>query len=192
MTHRVPDFALITEELTARLANEASQRSEEVVVGYTAKRHEPIKEKRLVPGLFRCVIQAEGGLVMEFGTGPGLCMVQRMVAEDMVTALNRHLHHDGCWLFNFAAPEPKPEVPEDGRRYGRFAILWMDSDGDIQFAIDCERAFEMTITEGPDALIEKCERAWSWWKWQRGILELRPGETYKRALGEQAPSATRH
>ncbi len=191
--HRVHDRALITEELLARLANEASLRTEEVVTGYTAKRHQPIKEKRLVPGPFRAVIQAENGLAMEFGTGPQLCMVQRMVAEDMVGALNKHLHHDGCWLFNFAAPEPKPEiVVEDGRRYGRFAILWMDEDGDIQFAIDCERPFEKTIEEGPDALIEKCAKAFQWWQMQREWLELRPGETYKRALGERAPSQTRH
>jgi hypothetical protein len=191
--HLVPDFALITDEMTARLGNEAALRIEQVTVGFTAKRGEPIKERRLVAGPFRCVIQAEGGHVVEFGTGPELCMVQRMVAEDMVIELNRQLHHDGCWLFNFATPEPKPAVVvETGRRYGRFAILWMDADGDIQFAIDCERAFEKTIEEGPAALAEKCERAFTWWRWQRGLLEIRPGETFKKALGEQAPSATRH
>lgn len=187
--HLVPDFALVTDEMTARLGNEASLGVEDVVVGYTAKRNEPIKEKRLVKGPFRCVIQAEGGHVLEFGTGPALMAVQRMVSEDMVVALNRHLHHDGCWLFNFAAPEDAhPVAVVDGRLYRRFAILWMDKDGDIQFAIDCERPFEKTCEEGPDALIEKCEMAHKFWRQQLQWLDLRPGETFKKALGEKAPS----
>lgn len=177
--HLVPDFALVTEEMTARLGNEASLRIETIKV-------DGVNTKRLVPGPFRCVIQAEGGLVMEFGTGPALGMVQRMVADDMVAELNKQLHHDGCWLFNFANPEPVSIAVEMGRRYARFAILWMDRDGDIQFAIDCERPFEKTIEEGPDALAEKCSKAWDWWHFHmRTVLDPQPHEMFKKALGEK-------
>lgn len=179
MPHAVPDFAIITEYLTDRLGNEASQRF---------KMHKVNGEdvKFRIPGPFRAVIEAEGGQRLEFGTGPALMMEQRMLAEDLVTALNKHLHHDGCWMFSFCDPAPKSKIQiGSGREYGRFVILWMDRDGDIQFPIECSRPFHVYLTEGPNALIEKCEKAYQqWFLYMRTILDPQPDELYKRALGE--------
>lgn len=134
------------------------------------------------------------------GNPPPLDEMQVMFGQDMVRVLNRHLHHDGAWVVLFthpshvhkAGPIDLPVVGGLPTMYGRFAFLWMDRDGDVQFTMDSVSDFFEVLSEGPDPWIERAEQAWQNWKHvMRDVLAPKEGETYKRALGEAAPSAGR-
>jgi hypothetical protein len=181
--HKVPDHALVTEELIARLGAEASQQT----ISELVPDEHGVKQlrKRALPGPFCAVLETGSGQPQQFGSGPQLCAEQGMLAIDMVKALNRELHHDGCWLFCFCNPSPQPIVLVTGVEYGRFVILWMDQDGDVQFSYECDRPFELYLIEGPLPLMEKCEKAWQQWHlYMRQVLDPQPDELYKKALGE--------
>lgn len=113
---------------------------------------------------------------------------QQMFARDMAWALNKHLHHDGRWIVQWVEPAASPVVLLTGTRYGKCLMIWMDGDGDIQFPIEMEEPFEVIAAAGPDPWMEHAERGWWTWKNLQSALDLRPHETYKRALGEAAPS----
>lgn len=176
--HKVPDHALITAELIARCGQEASQSSKTILADGKPR-------KIALPGLFSAVLETSEGKPMQFGSGPQLCAEQAMYAIAMVQGLNKHLHHDGCWMFCFCNPDPAPVVLVTGVEYGRFVILWMDADGDVQFGIECDSPFDEYLIEGPDPRIEKAEKAWRQWKhFMREVLDPQPDELYKKALGE--------
>lgn len=121
---------------------------------------------------------------------------QQMFAADMAAALNRALHHDGAWLVAFTHPETHVMgLPLIGSSvpvpFGRWVALWIDGDGDPQFTMDNEDPFVECLVSGVQYWIEQAEQAWQRWKYHmRDVLDPRPGETFKRALGEQ-PSGDR-
>lgn len=159
--HKVPDRALITPTLLRRLEDEAG-------------------------GLYWALLQNSESKLIEHSTGPAIISDQKMLAVDLVPALNKHLHHDGAWLIVFCDPAPGAFVPVSGSNYGRFVIMWMDRDGDAQFSIEFDRDFTLYLVEGPDPMLEKCEAAWQNWNWaMKTVIQPREGQTFKRALGEK-------
>ena len=165
--HKVPDHALITPTLLRRLEDEAG-------------------------GRYWALLQNSESKLIEHATGPAIVADQKMFAADMIPALNKHLHHDGAWLIVFCDPAPGTFVPIAGTNYGRFVIMWMDKDGDVQFPIEFDRDFTFYLIEGPDLMLEKCEAAWQNWKWaMKAIIQPKEGQTFKRALGEK-PLPTMH
>jgi hypothetical protein len=159
--HKVSDRALMTPLLLKRFGAEALLTAND-------------------PRYWACLISSEGNFI-EHQSGAEPMPEQRMFAADMVTALNKHLHHDGAWLIEFTDPVSLGSVRTDAM-YQRFVIMWMDADGDVQFPIEDERPFNEVLIDGPDAMIEKCEAAWSAWKWQSKVLDLKPNQTRKAAL----------
>lgn len=138
------------------------------------------------------LIQTSEGKFLEHATGPDPIGLQRQVACDIVGALNKHLDHDGCWLWLYADPgQALPVSIEPGTEYGRFVIMWMDQDGDIQFPIEFDRPFIEYCAEGPDPMMEKCEGAWNTWRWaMKEVPDAKDSQTFKRALSEGASAST--
>lgn len=158
--HKVTDRALITPLLLRRFEAEARLGNDD-------------------PRFWACLITDEGVLV-EHQTGQNPIPEQKMFGADMVTVLNRHLHHDGAWLIEFT--DPTSMGPINTALYQKFIIFWMDKDGDVQFPIEDDRAFHEVLANGPDAMIEKCEGAWQTWSWQSKVLDLKEHQTTKKAL----------
>lgn len=150
------------------------------------------------PGTYWGVSVREGVLLVPFKSADGIAAPmedQQMFANDMAHALNKHLHHDGAWLVLFTHPMGLVNIPIVGMTplpvpYDRWVFLWMDADGDVQFSMDNVEEFAEVLLAGPDHWMEEAERAWQTWKlYMRDVLDVRQGETFKRALGEVPTSA---
>lgn len=154
-------------------------------------------------GEYYALIERSNGEFLSHHPGaPPLIAEQIMWAADVLRRLNRELHHDGAWCVVFSDPKP-PEPGEFAisighREYGRYALLWLDQDGDVQFAVEWVRnesgLFDWTevLLAGMISVLDKCEAAWSVWNTHmRQVLDPTEGQTFKRARGERA-SSTRH
>lgn len=115
-------------------------------------------------------------------------MLERLFAEDMLVALNKHITHDGAWVIIFTHYEqPKPPMAEGV--FHRFVLLWMDKDGDVKFPLECPTPLHKVMeTATIDNWIDQCEGAWILWRHTEDALDVRQGDQYRRALGEKAPS----
>ncbi len=152
------------------------------------------------PGTLYGFAIPEDGRVEPFWAGyrhpPRPLPEQQMFAADMVIALNRALHHDGAWLVVLTHPETHvmglPLIDSLAPvAFGRWVAIWIDRDGDPQFAMDNVDPFAECLVSGVQYWLEQAEQAWQRWKYHmRDVLDPRPGETFKRALGEQ-PSGNR-
>lgn len=123
---------------------------------------------------------------------PGPAADQLMFGLDMGGALNRHLHHDGAWIVGFTDPLSRPTVLDQWTNFGRFFFLWVDQDADPQFTLECDDHFADVLMRGPDHWLGQAETAWQKWRHQmREVLDpkARALATFKRAQGQQAPSA---
>lgn len=164
--HRLPDHILITPTTLRRFEVESELEGGD-------GRH------------WACLIRSNGDLV-EHDRGPAPTPEQRMFAHDMLTALNRHLAHDGAWLIVFTHHgQPQKWVKHI---YRRFSLLWMDQDGDIRFPLECDRPIWEALTDGIDSWLQQCETAWNIWLTSIAALELKKEQTYKQAQGELAPT----
>jgi hypothetical protein len=129
---------------------------------------------------------------------------QLMFAADVLALLNEELHHNGAWVIVFT--HPKPPVTEtlllvDGfhSEYGRYALTWLDNDGDPQCVQEWMegssselRDFNAVLRQGgPLPIAQKAESLWQAAAEMRGVLELKAEQTFKQAAGQSAPS-TRH
>jgi len=114
---------------------------------------------------------------------------QQMFAYDMLWELNEHLHHDGAWFVGFTHPLD-PVIPLiASRHYSRFYFLWIDRDGDPQFTLENDENFSLVLEAGPDEWMEHAEDSWQQWHLlMRKVLAPSDHQTFKRALGETAPS----
>lgn len=122
--------------------------------------------------------------------------MQKVFAQDMARALNKHLRHDGAWIVFFTHPSPVSDVflPVllTETLFRCWHALWLDEDGDPQFTMDNEDAFHNVLAEGPDHWIDQAEFAWHQWKlMMKDVLDPAEGQTFKRAQG-QAPSNKLH
>lgn len=147
------------------------------------------------------ILRDDGSPLVHHPIAPSLDPVQTIWAVDLLHLLNRELHHDGAWVVVFTHPQPTEMgnilLNPSHARYGRYAIMWMDADGDVQFSMEWERGVTSDLKEWPDVVAEgieakanKAEAAWqAWYLAMRKVLEVKDGvHTFKRAKGEQAPS----
>jgi hypothetical protein len=82
--------------------------------------------------------------------------------------------------------------------FGRYALTWLDKDGDPQFTQDWmegssseRRDFVSVLLQGIIPIAQMAEAAWQAAAEMRGVLELKAEQTFKQAAGQSAPS-TRH
>jgi hypothetical protein len=165
--HKVEDGAIITPTLLRRFELEATS------------------------PFYWALIQTKDRNLLSHGHGPTPdAMIQRF-ATDVLNALNRKLHHDGAWVIVFCDPSQAENdntfagKADLGAAYGRFVLLWMDADGDVQFPIMMDRPFHEYVAEGLHSLMECAEAGWKSWKhFMRDVLAPKPEQMIKRALGE--------
>jgi len=156
-------------------------------------------------GRFYAIIRRNNGdLVVHHPGSPPLAAEQLMWASDVLKALNRELHHDGAWVVVFTDPAPPGagdlviHVNGGYCEYGRYALLWLDDEADVQFALEWVRNeselldWSDVLLAGLHSLMGKCEAAWEMWNTHmRDVLDPDEDQTFARARGEQ-PSSTRH
>lgn len=180
-------------------------KEDQVITPALLKRFEAEAALGQASDAYYALIQRDNGDILSHHPfGPAAVPEQIMWAVDVIRSLNRELHHDGAWVIVFTDPKP----PEKGecvahlyaghREYAKYALLWLDQDGDVQFAQEwvmgeselldwCD-----VLMQGLEAVMQKCETSWSiWHHHMREVIEPAEGQTFKRAKG-QAPSSVRH
>jgi hypothetical protein len=135
--------------------------------------------------------------------GPTLDIEQLIWATQMLTLLNREMHHNGCWVIVFTDPvqQQLPHVlanPAKHWMYGRYALIFLDEDGDPQFSQEWVAGttsdygkWSDVVEAGIFSTAEKCAHSWALWhQHMRVVLEpsRARGELIKRAQGERAPA----
>lgn len=150
---------------------------------------------------YACVLRADNDLKVHHPFGPSASIEQILWAGQVLRLLNADVHHDGAWVLVFTHLLPvNIDALLAGNRagYGRYALIWIDKDGDPQFTVEWlagENAdfsrFADVINAGIESTAQKCEAAWmTWHLHMRKIPEVREGQhTFRRAKGERAPSA---
>lgn len=144
-------------------------------------------------GRFYALAQRSNGAFLEHRMGSRAEPDQVIFAQDLLTMLNKELHHDGAWVIVFTHPKPREHVLASHGDYARFAIMWMDRDGDVQFTHDwLEKQGEIfdfadVLKAGREVWCEHAEQAWKIWHTMMiDVIDPAEGQTFKRAQG-QAP-----
>lgn len=142
------------------------------------------------------VLRDDGGVRNFDPASPAPAPEQALWAANVLYALNYELHHDGAWVIVFTHPKFTDAKHVE---YGRYAIIWLDHDGDPHFTMEWEagtgelRDFADVMLAGINSTLAKAEAAWDLWRiQQRDVIDARPDQLYKRAQGQHAPSSTRH
>lgn len=177
MSHNLPDATLITPTLLRRARAEGEQEGGD-------GRHVLVIRKR------------DGAVLTHKPASPDLDMDQLVYAMELLQFVNREIHHDGAWVVVFTHPVAQT-LPLAGAFYARMCGIWLDQDGDPQFTIDWingesedELTFHEMVINGVIDRAHAYEAAWqSWHEMMRKVLEPRQDQLYRKALGEQAPSA---
>lgn len=152
-------------------------------------------------GRYYAIVRCQDGKILAHHPGAPLLMPEQALwAGDVITLLNRELHHDGAWVVVFTHPIPPQldHVLHDPRHweYGRYVLLWLDRDGDVQIPYEWVKG-ESELLDWADVMLagiecvgHKCEGAWQTWHMlMRQVIDPQEGETYKRAQG-QAPKTS--
>jgi hypothetical protein len=138
-------------------------------------------------GAFYAFVQKSNGDLLAHSVGPDVGAAEHLFAADLLSYLNRHLHHDGAWCMVFTHPKP-PQPPLMQTEFDRLVVLWMDKDGDVQFPLEHNLGIVTALEWAMPAWAQQCETAWALWRQAVAALELQPGETFKRAKGERRPT----
>jgi hypothetical protein len=139
-------------------------------------------------GKYAAYIQKSDGHILIDTVSCSSGMLEQFFAEDMLNAMNKHLHHDGAWVIVFTHYDP-PLPPLKEGVFNRFVLLWMDKDGDVKFPLECVHPLHKVMGESSiDSWLSQCEAAWSLWRHTETVLDARPSEQYRKAAGEVAPS----
>lgn len=149
---------------------------------------------------YAVMLRDDGSLLAHNPGSPELSPDQLMWAGDVLKLLNREIHHDGAWVVVFTHVQPfNPEhillAAPSHATYDRYALIWVDRDGDPQFSQDW-RQNECELLDWADVLLadiestaQKAETAWSLWHHHmRVVPEVKAAQTFKRAKGQRAPS----
>jgi len=173
--HNVSDDLLITPFLLRRFVREAE-------IEQNDQRHYAVLLRR-------------DGQYLDYNPGsPELEEMQAVFARDLLRMLNRELHHDGAWVIVFTDPAPPQALISLKWEYRRFAILWLDRDGDPHFSVEWlqgesdEFDFADVLLSGIESWVARAETAWQEWKMlMRDVIDPTSEQTFKRAQG-QAPT----
>lgn len=182
--HRLDDKVLVTRSLLQRFVDEAG------IEGGSGQHYALIQLN-------------DGSFTAHNPASPEPDPAQVMFGRDVLTTLNRDLHHDGAWVFFLSHPEHMAHVLESTVMYARFGFIWLDSDGDAQFTFEWEKGageelyFHECLFSGINSWIERAETAWKTWAWTREALDAKPEQMVKRAQGQtraeyQDPTNTVH
>src|SRR5579871_6641322 len=165
---QIKDDDLITAALLRRFADEAA-----------------IEGSGQYYGIVRC---HNGDLIVHHPFSPALAIEQLIWASDVLRSLNKELHHDGAWVVVFTHPQSAPPgetvIHIGHREYNRYALLWIDSDGDAQFAVEWVRDeselcdWADVLLAGIESVMAKCATAWQLWNLHmRDVLDPADGQT---------------
>lgn len=134
-------------------------------------------------GFYAYVQRSNGDLLVHQG-GPDIDAPEHLFANDVLTALNNKLHHDGAWCLVFTNPRAI-DPPLMKATYDRLVLIWMDKDGDVQFTNDHEAGIVHALEMGQDAWLNNCETAWQLWQFHmRQVLAPKQNELVKAAQGQ--------
>lgn len=123
-----------------------------------------------------CILKENGEIKIACNAEHQPHVFQRDFATDLLRALNVQIANGGAWSVGWC----------DG--YTKLLILWQDEDGDMQFTVEDDEPVNHIIEAGHDHFVSQCFDAWTMWRRSQAILDLQPGETYKRTQGERRPS----
>ena len=167
--HRLDEDTLITPSLLKRFRAEAE-------FGGADGRH------------FAFLQRSNGEFLVHDTNGPDCGPNGRIFAMDMLTALNERLNYGGAWVIVFTHYREAP-LPIMNGDYGRFVLMWMDSDGDVQLPVEWEGIVEQAMVEiGIDGFLNNCQTAHEAWEIAQQMLDAKPEEKFKRAQGQPPPS----
>ncbi len=146
---------------------------------------------------YAVIQQMDGGFLDHNPHSPELEPMQAIFARDVITMLNKELHHDGVWLIVFTAPGALAHMLQSVNEYTRFTVMWLDKDGDLHIRIEWvagetdELDFADVLESGLESWGERCEQAWQMWNMMtHQVLEAERQKTVMLAKGEQ--TTTQH
>jgi len=154
-------------------------------------------------GQFYALMLRSNRQLLAFNPGsPELDPMQMMWAGDVLRLLNKELDHGGGWVVVFTCPDPQSGLDiisgADSMAYGRYALMWLDHDGDVQFSQEWQKNdgelldFADVINAGILSTAQKCEASWNAWKMLMvDVIDPAEGQTFNKAGGE-TPTSARH
>ena len=124
----------------------------------------------------------------------GICNAlpeQEVLAEELLKLLGRRRTVWEGGSFRVVLTKVKKEYRDKfdnvWKRYipELFELQFLDRDGDIQFVIEYpDDAFTLIDHKGVSTMGDEAEEAFDRWKSFKGIIDIRPEQTFKQAQGE--------
>lgn len=160
MGHKLDDDLLVSLALQIRIQDEADF------------------ESGLKDQPYWCAVERSNGDFKAFESGYKPEFHEILIAEQIIQALNKEIAHDGAWVVLWT---------DNGTR---FAMLWVDGDGDVQFTCDVdEDGAGMVEKADLYVWIGQAEEAWqSWHHNMVTVLDPTEDQLFKRAQGQRPPS----
>lgn len=145
--------------------------------------------------LWRAFVRAPNGTISKLSGRqplPKPWAPQELFCTELVNALQQLLAHDGAWIVMLSAPIVHPLwLAGEASRYQNITVLWVDEDGDVQFAWEIDDIFERIAAQSIDRWLNEAERSYQLWRLHmREIPGVKKHQTFKKAQGQNAPSGT--
>lgn len=128
-------------------------------------------------GWYACLLLGSGHGIMrgaaDWGRKPNVA--RRDLMREICVALNRQEHRGGHWVVAWNTGDDE------------MVVLWRDKDGDLQFTVDFDDAWEEMRRAPVDLQVQRCVEAWIEWDHRvHERVEVREENTRKRALERAA------